>query len=163
MKTISVYRDIFLNNRVSWLSYLYNGKPYIDKTASLYWNIHQMFLTYHCTHVPDTRNGRHSGISAELYWVLVDSKSDPIVSWHIDNTWKKENQYLTHRLLIFKLILEVDGWGISCKIAHRWMSLTITREKSTLVQLMAWCLQAPSHNLSQCWPTSMSPYGIIRP
>ena len=28
---------------------------------------------------------------------------------------------------------------------------------------MAWCPQATSHCLSQCWPISMLPYGIIRP
>ena len=28
---------------------------------------------------------------------------------------------------------------------------------------MAWCCQATSHYLSQCWPRSMSPYGITRP
>ena len=36
-------------------------------------------------------------------------------------------------------------------------------DKSTLVQVMAWCLMAPSHYLSQCWPWSMSPYSITRP
>ena len=28
---------------------------------------------------------------------------------------------------------------------------------------MAWCRQAISHYLSQCWPRSMSPYGVTRP
>ena len=28
---------------------------------------------------------------------------------------------------------------------------------------MAWCHQATSHYLSQCWPTSLSPYDITRP
>ena len=28
---------------------------------------------------------------------------------------------------------------------------------------MAWCHQATSHYLNQCWPRSMSPYGITRP
>ena len=28
---------------------------------------------------------------------------------------------------------------------------------------MAWCHQATSHYLSQCWPKSLSPYGITRP
>ena len=28
---------------------------------------------------------------------------------------------------------------------------------------MAWCLQATSHYLSQCWPKSMSPYGVTTP
>ena len=33
-------------------------------------------------------------------------------------------------------------------------------EKSTLAQIMDWCHQATSHYLSQCWPSSMSPYGV---
>ena len=35
--------------------------------------------------------------------------------------------------------------------------------KSTLVQAMAWCRQATSRCLSQCWHTSISPRGITRP
>ena len=31
--------------------------------------------------------------------------------------------------------------------------------KSTLVQVMAWCRQATSHYLSQCWPRSLSSLG----
>ena len=56
-----------------------------------------------------------------------------------------------------------DDWGISCKIALRWMPLDLADNKSTLVQVMAWCRQATSHYLSQCWPRFMSPYGVIRP
>ena len=43
------------------------------------------------------------------------------------------------------------------------MSLDFTEGKSTLVQVMAWCLQATSLYLSQCWPRSVSPYGVTRP
>ena len=43
------------------------------------------------------------------------------------------------------------------------MSLDLTDDKSTLVQVMAWCRQATSHYLSQCWPRSLSPYGVTRP
>ena len=43
------------------------------------------------------------------------------------------------------------------------MSLDLTDDKSTLVQVMAWCRQATSHYLSQCWPRFMSPYGVTRP
>ena len=39
----------------------------------------------------------------------------------------------------------------------------LTDDKSTLVQVMAWCHQATSHYLSQYWPSSMSPYGVTRP
>ena len=28
---------------------------------------------------------------------------------------------------------------------------------------MAWCRQATSHYLSQCWPRSLSPFGVTRP
>ena len=28
---------------------------------------------------------------------------------------------------------------------------------------MAWCRQATSHYLGQCWPRSMAPYGVTRP
>ena len=67
------------------------------------------------------------------------------------------------RHVIFKKILMIDGWGISCEIALIWMSLDFTDEQSTLVQVMAWCRQATNHYLSQCWPRSLSPYGITRP
>ena len=49
------------------------------------------------------------------------------------------------------------------EIATRWLSLDFSDDESTLVQVMAWCRQAPSHYLSHCWPRSVSPYGIIRP
>ena len=67
------------------------------------------------------------------------------------------------RHVIFKQILVIDGWGISCKIALIWMSLDFTDDQSTLVQVMAWCHQAASHYLDQCWPRSISPYGVASP
>ena len=57
----------------------------------------------------------------------------------------------------------IGGWGIFCKIALRWMSMDLTDDKSTLVQVMAWCRQAPSHYLSQCWHRYMWPYDVTRP
>ena len=67
------------------------------------------------------------------------------------------------RQVIFKQILVIDAWSISCEIALIWMSLDFTDDQSTLVQVMAWCRQAASHYLSQCWPRSLSPYGVTRP
>ena len=67
------------------------------------------------------------------------------------------------RHIIFKHILVIDGWGISCEISLIWMSLDFTDDQSTLVQVMAWCRQAPTHYLSQCWPRSLLPYGVTRP
>ena len=67
------------------------------------------------------------------------------------------------RWVIFKLTLVTDSWVISCEIPLSWISLNLTDDKSTLVQVMVWCHQATSHYLNQCWPRSMSPYGITRP
>ena len=67
------------------------------------------------------------------------------------------------RKVIFKQTLVNGGWGIPYEIALRWMSQDRTDDKSALVQVMAWCCQATSHYLSQCWPRSMSPYGVTRP
>ena len=67
------------------------------------------------------------------------------------------------RHVIFKQISVIDGWRICCEIALIWMSLDFIDDQSTLVQVMAWCRQATSHYMSQCWPRSMSPYGVTRP
>ena len=65
--------------------------------------------------------------------------------------------------VIFKRNLVIYGWGICCEIALIWMSLDLTDDQSTLVQVMAWCRYATSHYLSQFWPRSLSPYGVTRP
>ena len=79
--------------------------------------------------------------------------------------------YLTHwpweilmkfRYVILKRILVIAGWGNSCEIALIWMSLDFTNDQSILVRVMAWCRQATSHYLSQCWRRSLSPYGVTR-
>ena len=42
------------------------------------------------------------------------------------------------------------------------MSMDLSDDKSTLFQVMAWCRQATSHYLCQCWPRSMMPCGVTR-
>ena len=69
---------------------------------------------------------------------------------------------LNFKYVIFMVILIVDGGGIFHEIALRWLPLNFN-DKSTLVQLMAWCHQATSHYLNQCWPRSLPPYGLTRP
>ena len=64
---------------------------------------------------------------------------------------------------IFNLVLLIDFFRSSNDNAPRWMSLDLRDDKSTLVQVMAWCRQATSHYLSQCWPSSMTLYGVTRP
>ena len=67
------------------------------------------------------------------------------------------------RKIILKLILVTDGCDIPSKIALIWTSLDLSDDKSTLVQVMAWCHQATSHYLNQCWPRSLPPYGTTGP
>ena len=78
----------------------------------------------------------------------------PLTHWPLGDFRKKI------RKVIFQLILMIDGWNISCKIVLKWMPVDLTDGKSTLVQVMAWCRQATSHYLGQCWPGS---HGVIRP
>ena len=61
--------------------------------------------------------------------------------------------------IIFKLISVIGGRDMASEIVLRWLSLDLSDDKSTLVQVMAWCHQATSHYLSQCWPRSLSPLG----
>ena len=57
--------------------------------------------------------------------------------------------------------------------SHWWIQTGVTVRKHlvwvkfndflALVQVIAWCRQATSHYLSQCWPRSPSPYDVTRP
>ena len=62
--------------------------------------------------------------------------------------------------MIFKLIRYDDSLGTHCEITLMWIPQNLTNKKSTLVQVMAWCCQAPSHYLSQCWCRFMSTFGM---
>ena len=64
---------------------------------------------------------------------------------------------------IFNLVLSICIVTSSNDNPLRWISWDLTDDKSTLVQVMAWCCQAASHYLSLCWPRSLSPYGVTRP
>ena len=63
---------------------------------------------------------------------------------------------------IFYLVLLIGIFTATKDDALRWMPRDLTDDKSILVQVMAWCPKATSHYLSQCWPSSMSPYGVTR-
>ena len=124
-----------------------------------------------------------SGLTWWLLITLIRSRSASGVFGSMSNNWNQKEEKigkcvsewlsLIHwplgdlkknlRKVIFKLILMIFGWGIFCKIALKWMSMDLTDDKSTLVQAMAWCHQATSHYLSQCWPRSMPPNGVTRP
>ena len=65
--------------------------------------------------------------------------------------------------VISEQLLQIKFKKTSCDIALMWMPENSLDDKSTLVQVMAWCRQATSHYLSQCWPRSMLSYAISSP
>ena len=65
--------------------------------------------------------------------------------------------------VIFNLVLLIGLVRFADGNALRWMPEKLTDDKSTLVQVMAWCRQATSHYLSQVWLSSLSPCGVTRP
>ena len=67
------------------------------------------------------------------------------------------------KIFTFKLIIENHSLATHCEIDLRAISQELINGKSTLVQVMALCRQAPSHYLSQCWLRSMSLYHVTRP
>ena len=77
--------------------------------------------------------------------------------------WPPGNVGLIFKSTIFKCLIQNRNLGTGSVITLRWMPQILTNEKSTLVQVMAWCHQATSHYLNQCWPSSMSSYDITRP
>ena len=89
------------------------------------------------------------------------------VIWSKKNVFKVINslaprwfEYDSKNVIFVVLMI---GLFKSCENVLRWMPWDLTDDKSALVQVMAWCRQATSHYLSQCWPRSISPYGVTRP
>ena len=65
--------------------------------------------------------------------------------------------------VIFNFDLLIGIFRSSYDNALRWMPQDLTDDKSALVQVIAWCHQATSYYLNQCWLSSLSPYGVPRP
>ena len=62
----------------------------------------------------------------------------------------------------FSLVMPISKLIIHYNVTLEWKPQNLTNGQSTLVQVMAWCCQATTHYLNQCWPRPMSPYGITR-
>ena len=65
--------------------------------------------------------------------------------------------------VIFNLALLIGIFKSTYENVLRWMPQNLSDDKSTLVQVMAWCRQATSHYLNQFWPRNLPPYGVTRP
>ena len=102
-------------------------------------------------------------------WIILSSLQPAyaviftVFTRHRINSLAPEKFEWNFRHVIFIQILVIVGWSISCEIALIWMSLDFTDGQSTLFQVTAWCHQATSHCLSQCWHRSLLPCDITRP
>ena len=85
------------------------------------------------------------------------------LSWILFNSLAPGIFGCNYQKVIFNLALLLGFFRSSYQNVLRSIPWDLTDDKSTLVQVMAWCRQATSHYLSQCWPRSMSPYGVTRP
>ena len=170
-----------LKKESNHLGALESWKPQIDCTCM--WDFHVYLFIFHpwapvmgvwhaeltvkcqkCLEISDVVCVIHS-LATGYSWTLGTNLSEISIknsNFHFNSLAPGKFEW-NFRYVIFKWILMVDGWSISCEIALILMSLDFTDDQSTLVQVMAWCRQATSHYLSQCWPRSLSPYGVIRP
>ena len=92
-----------------------------------------------------------------VYWLVIYALVNSLVPERCGRNFKKN--------IFFKLICWIDILNLFYEIGLRWVPHNPIDDNSTLVQVMvmAWCRQATSHYLSQCWPKSMSPCGVTRP
>ena len=64
------------------------------------------------------------------------------------------------KLVTFKPIPRIDLLSISCEITLRWMPLDLANDRSALIQVRVWCLQAAGHYLSQLYMPSLGYSGL---
>ena len=87
------------------------------------------------------------------HWVIIGSFNS-LAPWR---------SWCDFKNVIFNLALLIGIFKSSYDNVLRWMSQDLTDDKSTLVPVMAWCRQATSHYMNQCWPRSATPYGVTGP
>ena len=99
-------------------------------------------------------------ISFAMFWFgLVPASTHP----HLLNSLAPGRSGCDSENGIFSPVLLIGIIKSSYDNVLRWMPQDLTDDKFTLVQVMAWCRQATSHSLNQCWPRSPTPYGVSRP
>ena len=94
-------------------------------------------------------------------WILYEQQLCRMtVLTYIDGPWKMWPWFWKYN---FELITQNSSLDTPYKITPRWMPQTLNNDKSTLVEVMAWCRQATSHYFNPCWSRSISSYGVTRP
>ena len=138
-----------------------NGRHFADAIFKFiflnekWWNWNKNSLK----NVPYGKIDNKSVLVEVMAWCLIGNKSlSELMLTKMESSGHNE---LTHWPLgelnangIFNLVLLIVIFRSSHDNALRWIPQDLTDDKSTLVQVMAWCRQAASHYLSQCWLSS---------
>ena len=95
-----------------------------------------------------------AGIPIGMIFFLVATMYNPVI-----------NSLVSGRcgIVMFNFQVYYTNWDTHGEIALGWMPQNLTNEKSTLVEVMAFCHQAASHYLGQFWSRSMLPYDFTGP
>ena len=121
------------------LTFMYSGTPLESKWKMLrYWGLTFMY----------------SGTPLESKWKMLRYWGLTFMYLYSFNSLAPGRPRCLFKTAIFNLILLIGIFTSSKDNALRWMPRDLTDNKSTLVKVMAWCRQATSHYLSQCWPRS---------
>ena len=110
---------------------------------------------------PSEKRNTFGNENTRIYHMVVTTHSIPVMAWF--NSLAPGRFSCDFKNVIFNLALLIGISKSSYDNVLRWMPRDLTDDKSTLVQVMAWCRQATSHYLNQCWPRSPPPYDVIRP
>ena len=88
----------------------------------------------------------------------------PVKCWsHLYHAWLNHWRCGSNFKSITVKPIENSILGTGHGTAFSWWLQNLNDEKSTLVQVIAWCCQTIRYYLSQCWPRSASIYCIARP
>ena len=96
-----------------------------------------------------------------LSWVW---PNDDTVSYGLANSIAYGSYLYLAKITWFYAFLADNGTlQLSSHCESGIVGMDLADDKSTLVQVMAWCRKATSHYLSQCWHGSMSPFRVTKP
>ena len=89
---------------------------------------------------------------------VTDGQTDGQTDRQTDGLNQSYSCLVAAKNVILSLVLQTGIFRSSYDNVIRWMPQGLTDDESTLGQVMAWCRQATSHYLSQCWPSYLLPY-----
>ena len=92
--------------------------------------------------------------------VLFQTYPCPVLFLWINSLYSKIF-YNNPKCTIFTCVSLIDILNRACVIAFSWLPRILINTVPSLVHMTAWGRQTRSPLLMQCWPRSLSPWGII--